>query len=1210
MNILNKLNQIDHPTFILENRHFDNYGIIINYDGLHYKENLNSPNELFFTVHKSSNEEENKLWELIKDLKVIFIPEFNQRFEITVSDDIKNTTTKSVSGLSLAESELSQILLRNIEINTDIDFENSLYDTNFPTVFYRNPDDVDNYNDIWESDEKYTVYDEEGAIDSAATKELRKNILRKSSLLHRILEKASNYSIAHVDDTLQDCNWIRSFSIDKEYIYDALVGDIASEFGVLFKFDSNTRTVSAYDLYNTCEDCGYRGDYESICPKCGSDKLYGQYGKDTTVFVSRDCLATQLTKSGEPSGVKTCFYVEGGDELMTAAVAALNPSGTSYIYNFSPDMTDEMPEEMVNRIESYQEQYDYYMNEKEYTLTQEYVDDYNEIVTWLKTYYDQTEYPTITNPLVGYMATSELYYNLIDIESVLQTSLLPTITTQNPTLEESLDLIGDMLKYETESGAIAEGTIAVSDPESCMPPSPAPDNAVLNMVKATINTSLYKPEIVESVYGMYDGLYKWIGTIRLTSLEVGEGEIPETGSREYTFTISGDVDTYLKQQIKKNMARVDVTQILDLTSLEDETTTEEWLNWFTEQLHYYSADALEQLQTEFRTCQQVIMSLQDKLDKQLGTIFGDPSQHFYDIYTERLELVDTELEKRNSDIGKLYRLYEYNHQTNLADGEVIRLRTEVNNSLNLQKYLEGDEGEENYWSTFCSYIREDTYINENYISTGLDNTELIERAKELLEVAEMEAVKSANNQYTITAPMVNLLAIPEFQALIPHFEVGNWIRIEFEDTVYKLRLMSYQLAYDNPESLDVEFSTAIFSSTSSSEIRDILESARKISGSYNAVVKQVQKTTETANDTADKVDGGIDSTDTPIINNQLTQDIIINKNGILGRAYDDIEGKYDDHQFRIVNNCIYMTYDNWKTIHTSLGKFSYDDDDEEKVAYGINTETLVGNIVLSKFLSVKNENGTLTFNNDGLKVENTEKTACVEINPNAENIFQISTGYDEDAEQYTKNIMYVDNEGNGHFDGEIESESGVIGGWIINIDTISKSNDYYLQEQTTDGTTYRDGTSSLILSSNNSSDYALRASYNYQEWFSYNSEKTNKENSIEISNDGYLHVNSKAQSAEGGTSLNTIGISGEEIVLNGTLGTGGQTYEILINGTGIDFNSSLIYLDATHGNIGCQELYVKGTSVALENHTHPEILQLIQELRQQVEQLQNSITQL
>ena len=1178
MNILNKLNQINHPTLVLENRHFDNYGIIVNYSGFQYKENLNSPNEIFFTVHKSVKDKENQLWDEIKDLKVIFIPEFNQRFEITVSDDINNTTTKSVSGLSLAESELSQILLRNIEINTDIDFENSLYDANFPTIFYRNPDDTNAYIDIWESDKKYTVYNEEGAVDIAATEELRKNILRKSSLLHRVLEKASNYTIAYVDNTLQECNWIRSFSIDKEYIYDALVGDIASEFGVLFKFDSNIRTVSAYDLYNTCEDCGYRGDYESICPKCGSEKLFGQYGEDTTVFVSHDCLATQLTKSGEPSGVKTCFYIEGGDELMTAAVAALNPSGTSYIYNFSPDMMSEMPEEMVNRIESYQEQYDFYMNEKEYTLTQEYVDDYNEIVAWLSSYYE-TKYPTITNPLTGYVKTSELYYNLIDIESVLQTSLLPTITIQNPTLEESLDLIGDMLKYKSESGVIAEGTIAVSDPESCMPPSPAPDNAVLNMVKATINTALYKPEIVESVYGMYDGLYKWVGTIRLTSLEAGEGEIPETGSREYTFVVSGDVETYMKQQIKKNMARVDVTQILDLTSLEEETTTDEWLNWFKEQLHYYSADALEQLQTEFRTCQQIIMSLQDKLDKQLNTVFGDPSQHFYDIYTERLELVDAELEKRNADIGKLYRLYEYNYQTNFADGELIRLRTEVNNSLNLQSYLEGNKGEENYWPTFCSYIREDTYTNENYISTGLNNTELMERAKELLEVAEMEAVKSANNQYTITAPMINLLVIPEFQALVPHFEVGNWIRVEFEDTVYKLRLMSYQLTYDNPESLDVEFSTAIFSSTSSSEIRDILESARKISGSYNAVVKQVQKTTETANDIANKVDNGIDSTNTPVINNQLTQDMIIDKNGILGRAYDDIEDKYDDCQIRIVNNCIYMTNDNWKSTYTSLGKFTYEDDGEEKTAYGVLADTIVGNFILGKQLSIKNNNGTLTFDNDGLHVENAEKTVCVEIDPNAENVFQISTGYDNG--EYTKNIMYVDNNGNGHFDGEIESESGTIGGWTINTDNISKSINYSIVE---DGEN-KEGTASLILSSSDNSDYALRAVYNYQQWYDGMTEKTNKEDVIEIGNDGYLRVSYQAQSNEGGTSFGSISIGEGEIYLNG-IDNSLRKYEIFINSSEITFNGTLP--DGTYGsvfsvdylgNVTCQSLMVAGVDI-------------------------------
>lgn len=1199
---------LENPTLILENRNFDNYGNIINYTDFHYKDNFNSPNEISFTIHKLKDKSENILWDKIKDLKVLYIPDYDERFEISVSDDINNTTTKSVTGLALAESELSQILLRNIEINTDIDFENSLYDANFPTVFCRDIENVDAYNDIWESDEKYTVYNDD-IVDAVATLELRKDILRHSSLLHRITEKASNYTISHVDKTLLDCNWIRSFSINSEYIYDVLTGDIASEFGVLFQFDSNNRTISAYDLYNTCEDCGHRGDYENVCPKCGSTNIYGQYGEDTTVFVSSDALASQLSKTGNPSGVKTCFYIEAGDDLMTAAVAALNPSGSSYIYNFSQDMLDEMPEDMVARIEDYQSDYDYYMNEKEYTLTQEYVDDYNEIVTWLKTYYDQTEYPTITNPLVGYTATAELYYNLIDIESVLQTSLLPTITIQNPTLEESLDLIGDMLKYETESGAVAEGTIAVSDPESCMPPSPAPDNAVLGMVKATINTSLYKPEIVESTYGMYEGLYKWIGTIRLTSLEVGEGEIPETDSREYTFVVSGDVETYMKQQIQKNMARVDVTQILDLTSLEEETTMDEWLNWFTEQLHYYSADALEQLQTEFRTCQQVIMDLQEKLDNEssLDTIFGDPSKHYYDIYTERLELIDVELEKRNADIGKLYRLYEYNYQTNFADGELIRLRTEVNNSLNLQKYLEGDEGEENYWPTFCGYIREDTYTNENYISDGLNNTEIMERAKELLEAAQQEILKSSNNQYTVNTTLNNLLAIPKFAPLVDHFKVGNWIRIEFEDEIYKLRLLSYQINYDDLANLDVEFSTVIYSSITSSDIRSILDSARKISGSYNSVVKQMNKTTDTANNTAENVDDGIDSTNIPITNNSLTQDIKIDKNGILGRAYDDIEDKYDDCQFLFVHNRLVMTNDNWKSIYTSLGKFTYEDDGEEKTAYGLLADTIVGNFILGKQLSIKNDNGTLTFDNDGLHVENTEKTVCVEIDPNAENVFQISTGYDEGTEKYTKNIMYVDSNGNGHFDGEIESKSGTIGGWQINSDNISKSTNYSVQE----GNTYRNGASSLVLSSSGSSDYALKASYNYQEQYSGSSLITNKENIVEISNDGHLYIREKAQSSEGGTNFGTTELLGGAIKLNGINAASMIPYETTIDSTGIhlEYQSNfVISLEASSGEIECKGLVVNGTR--FEEHTHQDILQLIQELREQVEQLENSVSQL
>lgn len=92
---------LENPTLILENRNFDNYGNIINYTDFHYKDNFNSPNEISFTIHKFKDKSKNilwdKIWDKIKDLKVLYIPDYDERFEISVSDDINNTTTKSVT---------------------------------------------------------------------------------------------------------------------------------------------------------------------------------------------------------------------------------------------------------------------------------------------------------------------------------------------------------------------------------------------------------------------------------------------------------------------------------------------------------------------------------------------------------------------------------------------------------------------------------------------------------------------------------------------------------------------------------------------------------------------------------------------------------------------------------------------------------------------------------------------------------------------------------------------------------------------------------------------------------------------------------------------------------------------------------------------------------------------------------------------------------
>ena len=125
------------PTLILQNRNFDSIGSIPNAFDLTYKENFNSANEISFTIYKYIDGKCNPIWDSIVDFKVLYVPEFNERFEIHVSVAESDTTRKCVTAASLCEAELSNIKLYDIEINTDSDIVSKDYK---PTVFYHPTD--------------------------------------------------------------------------------------------------------------------------------------------------------------------------------------------------------------------------------------------------------------------------------------------------------------------------------------------------------------------------------------------------------------------------------------------------------------------------------------------------------------------------------------------------------------------------------------------------------------------------------------------------------------------------------------------------------------------------------------------------------------------------------------------------------------------------------------------------------------------------------------------------------------------------------------------------------------------------------------------------------------------------------------------------------------------------------------------------------------
>ena len=130
--IFNENFGVDEITILLERRDFHKYGKLIDATDIEYKDTLNAP-ELSFTVYKTENE----LWDKINNYNLVYIPEYNEHFSITVNTTEENTTQKSVTCTYLPVNELQNVKLRNIEINTEDDIARDDYDDNYPTIFYR-----------------------------------------------------------------------------------------------------------------------------------------------------------------------------------------------------------------------------------------------------------------------------------------------------------------------------------------------------------------------------------------------------------------------------------------------------------------------------------------------------------------------------------------------------------------------------------------------------------------------------------------------------------------------------------------------------------------------------------------------------------------------------------------------------------------------------------------------------------------------------------------------------------------------------------------------------------------------------------------------------------------------------------------------------------------------------------------------------------------
>ncbi len=894
----------ENPTFVLSKRSGDKIGLLSNITNIQVKDCLNSVPEVSFTVHKYDNEIVCPYWDEIKDLRLVWCKEWDLWFEIKIDINTSDEVIKNVSLTRLAESELSQTNLYNIEINTELDISRDDYTE--PTIIYNaeNP---------------------------------------SASLCNRILDKAPHYSLKHVDLSIAKLQ--RTFTFDGKSIVDAFQ-EIATEINALVVYHSGTdengkieRCVSLYDLESNCLDCGYRGEFTGTCPICNSTNIKEGYGEDTTICIDdENSLGEDITLEVDVDSVKNCFKLVAGDDLMTATIMNCNPNGTSYLWYLSENTKDDMSDELRDKINSYNNLYADYKNTKQFDIPNDILTKYNNLVNKYKTYNQDLE--NIVVPIIGYPNLMNVYYNTIDLSLYLQSGLMPSLDTENITASNQAELLTSINLSPISVNKIDNLSITTAN------------SAVLGIAKILVHPS-YKVVINNSSLSGTT----WSGNFEVINMY---DENDSAFSNTINITINDDYNNFVNQKLDKILNDYYEEFKTDISSLFKKD-----LSNFSSQLRKYSLNGLNSLYDACQSCLDILIE---------QGVSSDTSNDLYNAiylpYYNKLSAIQSEINLREQEINIIVSLYD-NNSKGLQD-YIDDIKLDMQDKLNFEKYIGAD-----LWTEFCSFRREDTYENTNYISDGLDNADLFKNALEFIDVAQKEIYKSANLQHKLTSTLNNLLVIKEFRPLVKYFSCGNWIRIKIDDTIYKLRLLEYNLDFDNLNNFDVTFSDVTYGVDGMTDTKSILDKAGSMATSYDSVKRQASQGADGNGRIQNWIYKGLDATTINIINRSENQTQSWDKHGMLYRQYDDITESYLDTQLKIINQGLYITDDNWKTTRTGIGKFIYLDpkDGVYKEGYGVIADTICSNLILSEEVGIYNPDSSIVINKDGISVSDPNNTS-------------------------------------------------------------------------------------------------------------------------------------------------------------------------------------------------------------------------------------------
>ena len=465
--------------------------------------------------------------------------------------------------------------------------------------------------------------------------------------------------------------------------------------------------------------------------------------------------------------------------------------------------------------------------------------------------------------------------------------------------------------------------------------------------------------------------------------------------------ISENYITLYFSESEKDSIQAKINDILgELIEIDDDN-----IDKFRAKINEYSLNSLKSFRSVFDACANVLIEKgYSKRDTSSSS-----SAYFYNLYKDyrnKANICNEMIWERKRQVENAKK--ERNHWQN-------KIR-EYHYMLDFEKFLG-----KNLYKEFCLYMREDTYSNDNYISDGLSNSELLKQAKKLVDKATKQLYSSSLFQTTYTASLNNLFMNPIYAPFYDNFDLFNWIHAEIDNKKILLRLIGITFNFSSIESIEVEFSEQIRNQNGMTDLESIINQASSIATNYSSTVKKAEKGNEYNHEFTKIKTEGIDSA-TMNVRNSVNEEVVIDRCGITCRSK-DMNDRYTNQAMRIVGNNIVLTRNNWESTSMAIGLGKYKDQE----LYGVWCDLLCGEMLIGNNLSINTNNGSFKVDEKGvvinklsLTVSNGKNTLI--IDPDKSDLFAIKKGTDK--------IIYLDDKGNGVFNGTIYANNGQFKGSV------------------------------------------------------------------------------------------------------------------------------------------------------------------------------------